>query len=307
MDAKKIIIPVSPYKQPCDGGLSAFHGEREIVGYLPGTSVRVWYTHLDECFGQHWHNAMEVVVGENGYYQMEIAGTSYQIRKGEIMLIPPGVTHTMQPLDCCTGFVYLFDLSILQSVKSAASVIPIMTKPIYIGKKHNPKLQVIASALLRQMRDEYFGHNEMRELMFYSYFLTLVAEIGKYNALTTQESMHARFDKRQEHMDKFNEIINFINMNYASDLNIDIVSKMFGFSKFHFTRLFKQYAQYTFGDYLTLQRIRAAERLLSHPSMSVTEIAFQSGFSSISTFSRVFRQFKNCTPSEYREIYIRKH
>ena len=307
MNTDQTSIPVSPYKQPRDGGISAFFGEREEVGYLPGTSVRVWYTHLDQWFGTHWHNAMEIVVGERGYYQMEIDGDSYQVRKGELLMIPPGITHSMTPKEYCTGFVYFLDLSILQTVKSAASVIPIMTKPIYITEKKDLKLYTTASALLRLMREEYFSGSEMRELMFYAHFLTLTAEIGKYSLESSQPMLHARFDKRQEYMDKFNEIVNFINLHYGNDLNIEDISKMFGFSKFHFVRLFKQYTRYTFGDYLTLQRIQAAEKLLMLKEMSITEIAFQVGFSSISTFSRVFRKLKSCTPSEYRDIYLHQH
>ncbi|MDE6517850.1 MAG: helix-turn-helix domain-containing protein, partial [Acetatifactor sp.] len=33
---------------------------------------------------------------------------------------------------------------------------------------------------------------------------------------------------------------------------------------------------------------------------SITEVALQAGFASISTFNRLFKQYKNCTPSEYR-------
>ena len=77
-----------------------------------------------------------------------------------------------------------------------------------------------------------------------------------------------------------------------------------GFSKFHFSRLFKQYTKDTFTDYLNQRRIRAAEELLAAPppDTSITEIAMRCGFSSISTFNRLFKQLKNCTPGEFRAL-----
>ena len=80
------------------------------------------------------------------------------------------------------------------------------------------------------------------------------------------------------------------------------MADMAGFSKYHFSRLFTQYTGHTFCDYLNMRRIRAAESLLSGDDLTVTEAAMQSGFSSIATFNRVFKSFKNCNPSEYRNL-----
>lgn len=73
-----------------------------------------------------------------------------------------------------------------------------------------------------------------------------------------------------------------------------------GFSKFHFSRLFKQYTSLTFNEYLNHRRLKAAEELLAAPDLSITEIALRSGYASLSTFNRLFKQIKHCTPTEYR-------
>ena len=49
-----------------------------------------------------------------------------------------------------------------------------------------------------------------------------------------------------------------------------------------------------------MEAVRFLKELLAIPDLSITEISLQVGFSSISTFNRVFKQQKNCTPSEYR-------
>ncbi len=299
--------PQSLYPQPRDGGDSQQFGEKEIVGYLPGTSVRIWYTHLDESYPMHWHTAMEIIVGEKGYYEMVVDQQTYLVKADEFLIIPSGIPHSLTPHEHCNGFVYFLDASILNFVQSSASIMPVITRPIYITATTNPKLHLAVGSLLRQMRREYFSENEMRELFFYSHFLEIAAEIGRHSSSLSETLLHIRSDKRKEYRDKFNEIIHYINQNYTNELTIEGVSKQFGFSKFHFSRLFKQYTQFTFCEYLSFQRLKAAEFYLSQPEMSITDIAFQSGFSSLSTFSRVFKQQKNCTPSEYREIYVKEH
>ena len=86
-------------------------------------------------------------------------------------------------------------------------------------------------------------------------------------------------------------------------ITLEMVSDIAGFSKYHFSRLFKQCSGYNFYDYLCYLRIKSAENLLIHPGVSITEIALQSGFTSLSTFNRIFKKIKNCTPSEYRNLY----
>ena len=83
-------------------------------------------------------------------------------------------------------------------------------------------------------------------------------------------------------------------------LTLEDTASLMGFSKFHFSRLFKDYTGYTFCDYLNYRRIKATEELLPRSDLPITEIAMQVGFSSISTFNRLFRVYKKCSPSEYR-------
>lgn len=47
-------------------------------------------------------------------------------------------------------------------------------------------------------------------------------------------------------------------------------------------------------------RIKKAIQLLDSGEYSISEIAYMSGFSSPQYFSRVFKEVKNCTPSEYK-------
>lgn len=60
-------------------------------------------------------------------------------------------------------------------------------------------------------------------------------------------------------------------------------------------------------EFLNERRITKAEELLYTTVLSVTDIAMQSGFSSISAFNRTFKTMKGCSPSEYRnKLFVSK-
>lgn len=291
------------YTQPISSEFTLVRdGKQEYVDYLPGTSCRIWYTIEDFEFDEHWHTALEIIVCENGYYDLVVDNKPYRLFKDDIIIVPPGITHSLSLKDNCNGFIYIMDASILSNVKSAATVMYILSNPIFITEKENPQLHTAISALLSQMKTEYFSDNNMRELLVFSRLLMLAAEIGNHHFDSDKNLPHVRPDRRKECMDRLNEVLFYINRHYMDDLSIEMLSRHFGFSRYYFARLFKQFTRMTFGEYLMHQRIKAAEYFLSQPNMSITDIAYQTGFSSISTFSRVFKQIKNCTPSRFRGI-----
>jgi AraC family transcriptional regulator len=71
-------------------------------------------------------------------------------------------------------------------------------------------------------------------------------------------------------------------------------------SPYHFLRSFKR----SFGEpphrYWTIRRIERAKALLADTRASVTEIAFDLGFSGSSAFSATFRRTTGQTPTDYR-------
>ena len=140
--------------------------------------------------------------------------------------------------------------------------------------------------------------------------LDILSLIGRYQAFAA-----CRFDagpqKQKEYLDRFLSICNYIDEHCTEDLSLDHVAKTAGFSKYHFTRLFKQFTNTTYYKYLNRKnknqkhkRREHAKLLGADPDIPVTEAALQSGFSSLSTFLRVFRSVKQCTPTEFRDMYI---
>ena len=133
----------------------------------------------------------------------------------------------------------------------------------------------------------------------------LISVVQHINKLKDKSHVIISIDAK-EYVAKFSNLLEYIDTHYTEDLTLEDMADVIGFSKYHFSRLFKQYTNYTFCDYLKHRRIQAAEILLEKPEYSITEVALQAGFPSISTFNRIFKEYKNCTPTEYRNMRAKR-
>jgi len=85
------------------------------------------------------------------------------------------------------------------------------------------------------------------------------------------------------------------------DLNLSDVSRQCGTSTGHLSRLFHQTTGLTFREYLGRVRADRARELLCASTKSITEVAYDAGFQSLSQFHRVFRKVHGCAPREIRK------
>jgi AraC-like DNA-binding protein len=86
----------------------------------------------------------------------------------------------------------------------------------------------------------------------------------------------------------------------VDDINLADVARHCCVSEGHLSRIFHHATGLTFREYLTRVRIERAKSLLLNSGKSVTEIAYESGFQSLSQFHRVFRKVYDSSPGEMR-------
>lgn len=86
----------------------------------------------------------------------------------------------------------------------------------------------------------------------------------------------------------------------GDELTVDDLARAALYSKFHFSRMFRQVTGVSPGRFLSTLRFQEAKRLLVHTSLSVAEISNRVGYSSLGTFSTRFKKFVGVTPTEYR-------
>lgn len=275
----------------------------ESVDYQNGSTIRIWYNEQTIGFAPHWHNALEVILPIENSYDVRVNDEDHHILPGEIFFIPPGEMHELMASSSGTRFIFLFNITNIMQMKGYAGIQSMLAHPLHITKADFLPVYDEIYRLFGLMWNEYFSDNDFRELSIYAHLIQIFVLLGRNKLRSANLFPNVRNYKQKEYMQRFSQVLDYIDTHYMEELTLDDIADFSGFSKYHFTRLFKQYTTSTFYDYLNFKRIKVAESLLAQPDLSITEIALQSGFSSISTFNRIFKQKKNCTPSQYRTLY----
>jgi len=109
---------------------------------------------------------------------------------------------------------------------------------------------------------------------------------------------------RAEYTSRINRVIDYIEQNIDEELKLETLAKIANFSQFHFHRIFGAMMGETLNHFIQRIRIeKAAMQLINNPQKSITEIAFDCGFSSSATFARAFKDAFFVSASEWRRFW----
>ncbi len=96
------------------------------------------------------------------------------------------------------------------------------------------------------------------------------------------------------------KIMKTINENIANpDLNVDMLAQNVGFSRVHMHRKLKELTNQSARDFIRGIRLKQAAELLVGKELSISEVAYATGFVNLSHFSNSFKEFYGMSPKEY--------
>ena len=92
----------------------------------------------------------------------------------------------------------------------------------------------------------------------------------------------------------------YITEHQDEEVSLRQVAASVNTSAFYFCKMFKQATGLTFTDYLARMRIEKVKNLLLNPHKRISEVAYETGFQSLSQFNRVFRRVTGQAPTAWR-------
>lgn len=104
----------------------------------------------------------------------------------------------------------------------------------------------------------------------------------------------------QTQIDAVIAVRHYINQNFETGINLDVLSENQFISKYHLLRLFKRYYGLTPRQYLIDKRIEKSKIFLTH-GFSVTETCFAVGFKSLGSFSVLFKNKTGKAPVHFQK------
>ncbi len=107
--------------------------------------------------------------------------------------------------------------------------------------------------------------------------------------------------QEQEYISRINRVMDYIQANLSKPLTLSELARVAFFSPYHFHRIFSSFTGETLNSFIQRLRIeKAVSLLITHPTKSITEIAFDAGFASSASFARLFKECFGMSATEMR-------
>ncbi|MDO4554419.1 MAG: helix-turn-helix domain-containing protein [Lachnospiraceae bacterium] len=277
--------PQFPYI-PLYADLSAY-----VEGYIP------W----------HWHKYIEMLYILEGSLKISVSGDNrIFLKEGDGCYIAPGTLHEMlpEPGKNCIFITQIFDQSLIAG------------KPYSIFE-HKYVFPVLDCSLLKiaKFKQEPDGSSPITNMLKQTYLVSEKSEIGyefsirnilsdiwlqfyKDMSRTLKASYNTEGDLSEERIKK---MLIYIEENYQDDIQIADIAQAGNVSSRECHRCFQANLGMTPFNYLINLRIRIAKKMLVSTNDTVTSISADTGFSSSSYFTRVFKNLTGMTPREFRK------
>ncbi len=263
------------------------------------------------CNVIHKHDFIELVCVISGSGLHRVADKEYETTRGDLFVIncdvPHGFFHSPDSLDPLIVFncvflpqfldLSLFSASHFEEITSSflfKSLVPESFTP-------NPDLKLSGarfleiSDLFEKMYLEYKQMNRGYPDIIRAYLIEVIVKIFRYMPESTGKDFAGR------NTELVRKAIEYMKLNYRSEISLSDLALRSFISKNYFSRLFKEVTGTNVSDYIQYLRTEKACSLLKTTDMKVADVAEQTGFADMKFFYEVFKKITGKTPGEYRK------
>lgn len=257
----------------------------------------------------HKHEVFELNYVENGDGVLRIVGDSAETigNRDLVLITSPDLEHVWEQDKCKSEDIreitvqFFFDFNSSYSLFNRTPLLPIkrLFERARKGVAFTPETIEKVYPLLNSLsstKDKFYSVIN---------FLTLLYELSL--ADDTRElasSSFAKVDVDSESR-RILKVKEYINKHYTEEIRLADMADLVGMSTTSFSRFFKLRSGKTLSDYVVEMRLGVAARQLVDTTNSVSEICYGCGFNTLSNFNRLFRKYKGCSPTEFREKYFK--
>ena len=232
---------------------------------------------VDFSYPAHLHGCLEVSFCVSGSVEVTLDGRCHIIKSGEGILIPPNLVHSYRTADTSVYYTILFSRDLLPDFAS-----------MFSRKKPCRCTFVMGDSLTGHLLESYESD---RTLFGGKSLLYRMAEAF------SQDNEFAEAEAADNDLTMV--IISYIQDNLRSEITLQDVADHLGYSYFYISKRIRQTFHVPFTTLLSQYRVAEAKMLLDTGKYTISQAALASGFGSIRTFNRIFRNLTGLTPSQY--------
>ena len=273
--------------------------EKEIINFeKPQLPIMINNIHIREkgfYRGMHSHTAIEVVKVKSGILNCFINDKIIRVYPKQVIAINSNIGHRL--------FSENAEVSCMQIGSS-----------FYKEKNNDDEFAMLYDFIL---------HTEAKPCLIFSDNKQLDEILGKINLKYSQNQEDSRWFLKAYiyeliaflysqsfitplmtyslNIAKIEPIVRYIDNNFKLPITLDDICNEVKYSKYFICHNFKTATGSTIFEYINFLRVLYAVERLKLKNSTISDIAIESGFSSVTYFDRVFRSVIGCSPSVYRK------
>lgn len=252
----------------------------------------------------HFHDWYEIVYVYRGKGTFFIDHTFYEMKQGDLFLIPGNTIHRATPdiETPVTSTAIYFSPSIVQTPNLGDSFSYLHCFE-QAAAHHNYKFETLLSqrqnldsgleSIQYEFKHPNLGHRQAILLQLLQLLLFLNRDLGSGTKPSTGDSIAPPMWMR--------EILLYIDQHFCEDIGLKTLSKQASVTPAHFSRVFKQLIGMNITAYIMTKRIIRAKQLLSENDLNISIIAEMCGFESLPHFHAMFKRVLGMTPAAARK------
>lgn len=226
----------------------------------------------------HFHKNLELIYTFEGELELTVDEASEHLNPGDFALILPNQIHSIHTIEHSQCWVGVFSEDYIYAV----------SKQIEGLKGKTAKFRCIDG--IQDYLTTFLTTDGTPELMRLKSLL--YAACSEY--LRT-----VPLSKKEKNPLILQKILDYVSEHYRENLTLKNISDELGYEYHYASRCFHHIFKTNFKAYLNQYRCEKAKKILFQDDMSVTDIAYDSGFQSIRNFNRVFKEYTGYEPRQY--------
>ncbi len=253
--------------------------------------------HLKPTLTYHDHATHEILIAEEGSFDLVLEGANLTVKSGELLLIKP---HTPHKLSSYSSNMRRFGIrfNITSAPKDISSELP-----PYMHYTLSSEEKAVIFPLIAHLRKAQ--HSELSRLDGYR----IKAQFGIIISYVLERINAFDYDEKTEDVPKINlytKIENYFYLNYSQQITLNSLADYFSYSRTQMRRILNKCFAKTFTEKLREIRINAAKQYLKSGNMSIDTIAEKCGYETRQGFEAMFLKYVGITPNQFRRTEILK-
>lgn len=251
---------------------------------------------LDKPIITHAHREGHLIFYiDGGNAEVTVDGRTAPVNKDLAAAVSPWEPHSFVldgPEDCLCLVLYIKPIWFLENNPSAEYALQFGKGQVEVNDHVRKYVRLLTSLLL-----DGENRGEFDTLLFDLTSLSFEQTWAKSDISGPMQKTRMRFNDF-----RVRRSLRLMQECISSDVEMESLARKVGLSRPHFFKLFKKQMGVTPNIYLNTLRSEQAIEDLLHTEKSVTDIAYDLGFSSQASFTRFFSSNVGIAPSEYRRV-----